>query len=60
MISKEQAAGILRDEGYNIEVTNSVVMLVLSGNEPEEHADKFEKRLRDMGYDQSFGWRGAK
>lgn len=60
MISKEQAAGVLREEGYNIEVANSVVTLVLSGDELEGYTENFEKRLRDMGYDQSFGWRGAK
>lgn len=55
-MTKEQCVAKLRECGYEVDVINSVVMLNLPETYEEDYKDKFVAKVREIGYDQSFGW----
>ena len=55
-MTKEDCMTKMRGFGYEVDLINSVVMLNLPESYDEEYTTGVVAKLREIGYDQSFGW----
>ncbi len=59
-MDKEKALATLQSEGFDVELVSMVLMLNIPKDceDRDGLTDRYASRLKELGYECSFGWRG--
>lgn len=57
-LTKEQVASKCKTAGLNVKIEDGVVKLIFDGEKKDEQVEAFLRKLEELGYHSSFGYRG--
>ena len=57
-LTKEQVASKCKTAGLNVKIEDGVVKLIFDVEKKDEQVEAFLRKLEELGYHSSFGYRG--